>query len=72
MCHLPGEQNALEQLRAVEHLHHRSQKACAELEARVVLLERQCAGMSEQLSERMTEVRRCRRCRPAPPQPAPF
>ena len=51
------EENAKEQIRAIEHLHHRSQKSCAELEARVVVLERQCAGLSDQLNEKNAEVR---------------
>lgn len=51
------EQNAHEQIRAVEHLHHRSQKSNAELEARLKVLEGTCTGLSDQLNERMGEIK---------------
>eukprot|EP01048_Picozoa_sp_COSAG05_P020804 COSAG05_NODE_3647_length_1935_cov_0.949346_1_plen_304_part_00 len=51
------EQNADEQIRAVEHLHHRSQKSNAELEARLKVLEGTCTGLSDQLNERMEEIK---------------
>ena len=50
------EQHAHEQIRAVEHLHHRAQKANDVLEPRCQDLERQTAGLSDQVSERMAEI----------------
>ena len=50
------EQHAHEQIRAVEHLHHRAQKANDVLESRCQDLERQTAGLSDQVSERMAEI----------------
>jgi uncharacterized coiled-coil protein SlyX len=56
--HLHGrEKNATEQGRAVEHLHFRSQKSCAELEARVATLEQQCAGLADSLQSAHEQVR---------------
>lgn len=50
------EQHALEQIRAVEHLHHRAQKTNDSLESRCQSLERQCASLSDQLCERVAEI----------------
>ena len=50
------EQQAQEQIRAVEHLHHRAQKSCDTLEERCQALENQCAALSDQVSERLAEI----------------
>lgn len=50
------EQHAHEQIRAVEHLHHRAQKTNDALETRCQNLERQSGALSDQVSERMAEI----------------